>query len=357
MRRSTAGISCASKETSAWGGVLRAIHPLPGPGGWASLDVSLIGTSSRRFSPTMDRVDFVSFGASGIEVRARQCVMTVPHETIECELPPSAGSELAVYVSVGGQLSSGEEPLPRFSYGPPKLRAILSSPSSLRTNGGSIVIVVGESLGPAQHVELRLDGELVAIQQSAADEAHNSSRVAFVMPPGTGSRHKLVARSLVGVSDGSPSYVESHSQDSEPLPISYAPPLIDDASPAETDEEARATALRIVGANLGGDASLVSIVVTGISSVVCIPRALEWTHDYGICDLSTPLVSGVVWLEVDGQSLADEYIWRQKKAQVETGWRVDGGSLHELPTLGGSMVSCFVALARLARERPVLSGL
>ena len=250
----------------------------------------------------MKYIETVSYGRSGIEYTAKNCIVE-SHTELKCEMAPGVGPNLVFQVSVQGQTSVLSTAV--ISYGKPSITRV--SPPTARTNGGDVLRVDGFNFGlpdPTSYTLVRFHGQrLTPIRTLKSATPYDSGSgglrynhsVWFEVPqfPGMGLNKKIEI--VTGTGSG------GDEQISDPVLFSYLPPLVDQVS---TFEGTRNGQVRLVidGTNLG-----VSGTVSGAQPPV---PCGTWNGNIADCQ-SSGAIATTVSLEstcgLDGNSVCWEH--------------------------------------------------
>ena len=165
------------------------------------------------FGTDLSVITRVSYGPSGVEFDARDCVIAEPHTRLHCLTSEGVGAGLGFSVVVDGQASS----VPRTTYLPPSNVSIVGlQTTGYSTRGGQPMVVTGSDFGTVsprylETVTFGDDGEYF-LRNCAMQADH--VRVACEMPAGVGAGHRLVVT------------VEGQASTPSLQSFSYRPPVI-----------------------------------------------------------------------------------------------------------------------------------
>ncbi len=213
--------------------------------------------SGQNFGPSdVGNSVFVTYGASGTEVRAHNCSVVVSHTRLACLTSEGAGAGLKWSVTIDGLASVA----PTTAYSGPHVLSIEgAAPTAASPYGGEMLRIRGTNFGPSLSKELYPTTVVYGVRANAAERCAVLSHAVIecLTVPGVGVRHAVTV-TVAGQSSNSDLY------------LSYAPPEIVDWDAANFTFDTGGGRQVVIGAvNVGASVVGVDIdvVLVGLDGV------------------------------------------------------------------------------------------
>ena len=305
-----------------------------------------IGTFAARYGETGEELT-----ANDVSGRT-SCVMSRPHEQVDCITIPGTGQNLAFSVVVGAQRSLNSADV--VSYGQPVLHAITDAAGkhvSQPTGGGMKVILNGRNFGPAslsaeayeaygmsQPAYMSPKGRLGDVTYGECDKRGNCRNYTAADCNITAAHTQIACWSVAGVGSQQAWVVDVAGQKSTNPTTDYEPPTIY-AIRGEPSDTLGGTPVTISGANFGLTADqrpgAVTYGLTG-TEYVATGCVVTRAHAELVCKTSAGWGTDLMWrVSIGGQLALPSPLLTTRYAEPV----IESASRTSAATGGGSVVT------------------